>query len=169
MYASSARRLLSAKTQTEKLAVLRELKRKLKEKLPSYQEFEANFAEIGFSDTFTKQKKIVQYILRRFDSFHSNGISLDYDQMTIEHLAPQNAKIGNSVSPLYIRQLGNLILIDGKLNDLLANKDFLQKQANLLEIMPTPSLSVNGRAYVTQIEQRSGMCSGLCSFSTCLR
>jgi uncharacterized protein with ParB-like and HNH nuclease domain len=131
MYASSARRLLAAKTQTAKLEVLQDLKKKLKDKIPSYQEFEANFSEIGYSDTFTKQKKIVQYILRKIDGFNSNGVSLDYEQMTIEHLASQNPKSTGVVSSLHLSQLGNLILVDSQLNTSLSNKDFTQKQKML--------------------------------------
>ena len=58
MYASSAKKLDAAKSEEEKLAVLSELRRKLHEKRPSYEEFEANFGEILYSKKLTKQKKL---------------------------------------------------------------------------------------------------------------
>ena len=66
MYALHARQLLGAENLQEKVKVLTELKRKLSQKLPSLPEFEANFTKLSYSDEFTKQKKIVQYILAKF-------------------------------------------------------------------------------------------------------
>ncbi|GAC1447762.1 MAG: DUF262 domain-containing protein [Ktedonobacteraceae bacterium] len=134
MYASSARRLLAAKGQEEKLAILRDLKTKLKEKLPDFQEFEASFVEIRYSDAHTKNKRLVRYILRRFDSFfNTSGVALNYELMTIEHLAPQNPRAGNSVKLPHVSLLGNLILVDNSLNRSLGNNDFAQKQRDLLK------------------------------------
>ncbi len=134
MYASSAKQLLNAKTLSEKVDILQQLKDKLKSKLPKYAEFEANFTEIGYSDTVTKQKKRVQYILKKFDDFNSQGLAVNYDKMTIEHIAPQNSKNSSLVSPSAVSQLGNLILVDDALNAKLSNKDFSQKKTLLKDL-----------------------------------
>ena len=133
-YASAARNLLAASNQEEKLAVLRGLKTRLKEKLPGYQEFEAGFVEIRYSDAHTKNRRLVRYILRRLDSFfNTSGVALNYELMTVEHVAPQNPRPGSSVKLPHVSLLGNLILVDNSLNRSLANNDFAQKQKDLLK------------------------------------
>ena len=134
IYATSARRLLAAKNQEEKLVVLRDLKTRLKDRLPGYQEFEAGFVEIRYSDAHTKNRKLVRYILRKLDSFfNTSGVALNYELMTIEHIAPQNPRPGSSVKLPHVSLLGNLILVDNSLNRSLANNDFAQKQKDLLK------------------------------------
>jgi hypothetical protein len=130
MYALHARKLLAAKDLPAKLAVLKELKQKLRDRLPSRPEFIANFSEILYSDQYTKQKKLVQYILNRVTEHHCTGVTLDYDRMTIEHLAPQNGK-SPTVKPEEVASLGNLLLLDPKLNTKLGNKDFVAKKTAL--------------------------------------
>lgn len=100
----------------------------MKKRIPSYQEFEANFAEIRYTDTFDKQKKLVQYILAGLDSHHEGGLPIDYEQMTIEHIAPQNPDAGPVIAEENVGRLGNLILVGADLNVLLANKPFKKKQ-----------------------------------------
>lgn len=55
------------------------------------------------------------------------GIALDFDQMTIEHLAPQNGQ-GSAIDDQDIASIGNLILVDPKLNNKLDNKNFSAKK-----------------------------------------
>lgn len=128
MYALHARNLLAAKSLTDKLKCLNELKGKLRARIPVSQEFEANFSQISFTNQVTKQKKLVQYILARFDAHHASGVPVDYERMTIEHIGPQNAGGRPSVTGTRIGMLGNLILVDGALNAKLANKDFAAKK-----------------------------------------
>jgi uncharacterized protein with ParB-like and HNH nuclease domain len=55
MYAYHARELLNSKDD-EKYKTLDDLKQKLKDKLPSVEEFRTNFYEVLYTSTFTKQK-----------------------------------------------------------------------------------------------------------------
>lgn len=127
MYALHARELQAAADLNRKIAVMQELKKKLRDRLPSKVEFVADFSELRFSDEFTKQKKLVQYVLRRLTEYHCVGVALDYDAMTIEHLAPQNGK-PSGLSESQIACIGNLVLVDPKLNNKLANRDFTAKK-----------------------------------------
>jgi len=133
MYASTARRLSEAKDTQSKNDIINELKVKLKDKIPSISEFNVNFQQIIFTKSATKQKKLVQYILSELHRESQTGIPIDYSQMTIEHIYPENPegipKLDNSV----IGQLGNLILIDQALNDQLANKPFQEKMQILTD------------------------------------
>jgi uncharacterized protein with ParB-like and HNH nuclease domain len=129
MYASYARRLVQATTLQEKSKVLDELKDKLRAKLPGYAEFEAEFLQIRYTDSFTKQKKLVQYVLAKIDrNKRAAGLQLDYEQMTIEHLAAQNAAPADKVSDVCCGQIGNLLLVDQDLNGKLANNAPLVKR-----------------------------------------
>jgi hypothetical protein len=127
MYASHARQLVAAQTLVDKLRVLSELKKKLRAKKPGYPEFLAAFQEIRFSDAYPKQKKLVQYILARIHRHNSKGMPVDYDQMTIEHLAAQNALGPAQVSDERCAEIGNLILVNHDLNEKLGNKLIQQK------------------------------------------
>jgi uncharacterized protein with ParB-like and HNH nuclease domain len=132
MYALHARNLLAAKTLPEKLIVLKELKTKLQTKIPSYQEFEANFSELGFSEQFTKQKKLVQYVLSKFSCFFTTGVAIDPEKMTIEHLASQRSGTSSNMTHKEVACIGNLVLVDEPLNNKLKNKPFEEKKPILL-------------------------------------
>lgn len=127
MYAAHARELLSAKDTKAKLASLTELKTKLRKRLPSFAEFEADFQEIAYTSSFTKQKRLVQYILARIDEANAIGVHLDYERMTIEHLGSQSGA-GKGIGPAKnVGKIGNLILVDEATNNKLGNKDFASK------------------------------------------
>jgi uncharacterized protein with ParB-like and HNH nuclease domain len=127
MYASHALKLVNSSTVDERVKVLQSLKAELQKRIPSYQEFEANFKEIQYSDSFDKQKKLVQYILAKIDLYHQEGLPIDYEQMTIEHLAAQKPKV-RGIGENCIGQLGNLLLVNSDLNAKLANKPFEEKK-----------------------------------------
>lgn len=128
MYASAGRMLAKANTREEKILVINELIKKLKEKIPSYREFEADFIELKYSNKFSKQKELVKYIL---EGLHRNSIKdivVDYDKMTIEHITPQRPQLSSNCKEENIGNIGNLILVPASLNDELGNKSFNEKQ-----------------------------------------
>ena len=130
MYALHARNLLNANNPNSRGKVLQELKVKLKDKLPSYAEFLSNFSTLSYTDDFTKQKKLIQYILSKVDSKSASGVAIDYDEMTIEHIASQSDQGVDSES---IGNIGNLLLCESGFNsNQLAAKPFTDKKALLL-------------------------------------
>lgn len=133
MYALSARALVHETTRDKNLEVLKDLEGKLIKRVPIYQEFEANFGEIKYSDDYTKQKKLVQYILRRVHEYYNAGIAADYDKMTIEHISPQGDSGIGSVDNEHMAKLGNLILVPQGLNEKLSNKPFSEKKGILAD------------------------------------
>jgi uncharacterized protein with ParB-like and HNH nuclease domain len=159
MYALHARTLIAATTLQSKIRPLDELTEKLKSRRPGYQEFEARFNEIRYSDSFVKQKKLVQYILGGIASHDTHGMPLDYDLLTIEHISAQNA--ADKVSAAHCAQLGNLILIDHELNNKLGNKSFSEKKKILLESnVPLDSVIQNSDTWgEKQIEDRTKLLS----------
>jgi len=132
MYSMYARRLSTAKDDISRIKVIKELKQKMKEKIPTFDEFSASFRTIKFTEDYTKQKRIIQYTLSKIDKFlNKNGVAVNYDQMTIEHILPQRLKTKEKDHDEYVGLLGNLVLVDEQMNDKLANKPFLIKK-NLL-------------------------------------
>ncbi len=127
MYASAARDLYKAKGPQAKCGVLRQFEKKLASKKPQYDEFEALFLDLKYSSKLTKQKNLVRHILTRIYQHNSTGLVIDADQMTIEHLSPENPPKKAGLTDDDIASIGNLILVDQTLNNKLANKSFAEK------------------------------------------
>jgi uncharacterized protein with ParB-like and HNH nuclease domain len=133
MYASAAKNLYEAETAGKKGKVLKGLRRKLRSKLPPYQEFEARFLELRYSSKFTKQRNLVRYILGNLCEHYSSGVSLDHERMTIEHLAPENPTKPNGLTDEQTASIGNLLFVDQELNEKLENKTFPEKKKILIK------------------------------------
>lgn len=128
MYASSARQLFRATTSQQRATVLTELRQKLRDRKPTRDEFTAAFKTVRFTEVDQSQRRLVKYILSRLDGAHDEGAAIDYDRMTIEHLAPQNPSApGAAVSAEHVGQLGNLLLVTEAMNQQLENKSFAAK------------------------------------------
>lgn len=164
MYASSARALVAAVTRDEKLNVLKDLYDKLQKRVPSYQEFEANFKDIKYSNDYTKQKKLVKYILHRVHEYVNKGVAADYDRMTVEHITPQGDFADGSIDHEHMAQLGNLMLVTQEMNEKLSDKSFIDKKKILNEasVRLDEVLSSNSAWTNQQIEQRTLWLADLC-------
>ena len=72
----------------------------------------------------------MRYILGAISRHKGNGVAIDMDEMTIEHLGAENAK-----KPLLddeqIAAIGNLLFVTKELNGKLKNKTFSEKRAIL--------------------------------------
>jgi uncharacterized protein with ParB-like and HNH nuclease domain len=129
MYSNYGRKLSIATDDASRLAVIRELRQKMKEKIPTFDEFLAAFKTLKFTNGYTKQKKIIQYTLAKFDShYNTNGVSINYDLMTLEHILAQNPSRKSVNHDSYVGQIGNLILVDEQTNNNLGTKSFLEKK-----------------------------------------
>jgi Protein of unknown function (DUF1524) len=132
MYSNYGRKLFTATDDSTRLAVIRECRQKMREKIPTFDEFLASFKTLKFTNGYTKQKKIIQYTLSKFDSFYNhNGVSINYDLMTLEHILAQNPSIKVVNQDSYVGQIGNLILVDEQTNNALGRKPFLDKKTIL--------------------------------------
>ena len=119
LYSKFAQDLSKTDSQNKIQSINNELIRKLKEQIPSFNEFEVKFMDL----TYTKNKKIIQYILEKFIGKNINGLPIDHASASIEHLFSQS-KGDNSV----VGSIGNLILIDKMTNAAeLKNFDFTRK------------------------------------------
>ena len=132
MFAFAARTLNSASDKNSAQRALRDFVTKLRSRLPIRAEFEAGFVQIQYLEEASRQKPLMKYLLARFDAASRRGSVVDYDAMTIEHLAPQNPPSSSPVPVELVGSIGNLLLIPGELNEQLANKPFKKKREILL-------------------------------------
>lgn len=109
------------------LQVTGELKQKLRDRIPSLEEVKALFLEVLFTDSLTKQRALVRYILSTIEKSKKSGQVVDWSKMTIEHLVPQ-CEIGNDLPETVVGQLGNLILVSQEMNSALSNRPFPEKK-----------------------------------------
>lgn len=132
MYSQYARKLSEAKDDSQKLNVIRELRQKMRDRIPTYDEFLAAFKTLEFTNGYTKQKKIIQYTLAKIDEhYNKSGVAINYDAMTLEHILAQNPPNKAKDHDDYYGKIGNLILIDEKTNNNLGNKPFSGKKTVL--------------------------------------
>lgn len=68
--------------------VLSSITRKLKEKLPSYSEFEVKFLELNYLSNRTKYKSIIKYSLCKLLGNQLSGLDIHHGNLTVEHLIP---------------------------------------------------------------------------------
>ena len=127
MYSSFARKLFNAKDSGTAADEIKVLVGKLRSKIPSLDEFTVAFKEVNFTNSNTKQKKLVQYILRSFSEHHKYKYPSDYDELTVEHLHAQ-ADGDEEWTVEVIGSLGNMILLDEEMNGKLSTKDFPKKK-----------------------------------------
>jgi uncharacterized protein with ParB-like and HNH nuclease domain len=123
LYSKFAQELSSTDNSDKIQSININLLRKLKEKLPDFDEFEVNFMDLIYTKNKQRDKKIIQYILEKLMGVNINGLPVDYNSASIEHLLPQSkgdeAIVGN---------IGNLILVDKITNgEKLKDLDFIKK------------------------------------------
>lgn len=127
MYASLGRRLFEASDTHAAVDVIRDLKDKLRKRIPSENEVNALFPEMVFTENITKQRSLMKYTLVCFAKENKNDIAIDFDHMTIEHLVPQSMIGVDEYTDEIIGQIGNLVLVSEELNGKLKNKPFKEK------------------------------------------
>jgi hypothetical protein len=129
MYASAARAVLNGSTPSGKAGAVDELLDKLRDRIPTYAEFEAAFIELRSSRLYTQQTPLVRYVLDRLHvtvSPSSATAPIDLDLLTVEHVASQAGK--GDVSSGDVARIGNLILVSEELNKELGDRSFAEKQ-----------------------------------------
>jgi uncharacterized protein with ParB-like and HNH nuclease domain len=145
-YSKYAIQLTEAESHSQIQTTLSQLISGLKTRLPTYNEFEANFIELSYTSKKTKNKSIIRYALRKLLGDNSGGLSIDYNSMSIEHLLPED-KITSEDDE--IGNIGNLILIDKKTNsEVLSNLSFSDKKSILIGInYPLDDIIINSNEW----------------------
>ncbi|HEY9135323.1 MAG TPA: DUF262 domain-containing HNH endonuclease family protein [Pseudomonadales bacterium] len=131
MYASLGRRIFEAGSSSDISDIVSELRIKLRERIPSEEEFRALLPELIFTNQVSKQRLLVRYVLLGISKYEKQSYPVDVQHLTIEHLAPQS-NLSNGWEEAEIGQLGNLILVSEDTNQRLMNKAFLEKKEILI-------------------------------------
>jgi hypothetical protein len=109
----------------KKIAVqIDDLVKELNRRRPGNAEFDEAIGNLWYTDERTADKRVIQYILRRFYE-HNATDAPDFSLMTIEHFSSQASAATSS------GRLGNLVLVSRDLNGKLGSKTIAQKQADL--------------------------------------
>jgi hypothetical protein len=133
MYSAFAKKLYEAPDSNKASIEIDTLIGKLKTKRPSLDEFKVAFKEVIYTNSNSKQKNLVRYVLRKFAEHHQCKYPVDFDDLTIEHLCPQSEIGKNGWSEEIVGCIGNLIFLDEKMNGKLDTKCFLDKKTVLLD------------------------------------
>ena len=122
-YSSYARKLRECTTKKESSLCIRELISALAETLPAYEVFESHFLNVEYTSDNSKQKRLVQYILKRIEDYSSGTAEMKPDSFSIEHILPESTR------HQMVGCLGNLLPLGADLNSELDNKNFTDKIA----------------------------------------
>lgn len=163
-YSKSSRELLNGKDRQSKHIVIDSIIQSLEGKLPKKEQFEVNFdTKLYFSSRFTKQRKLVFYVLNKIEFKKQNG-NMKLHNMSIEHIYPETPK-ANVWKPLeenHISNIGNLVLLDAGLNSKIGNVDYQQKKRlviNESHIISTKEVFIDNNDWteVEIIKRRNGL------------
>ncbi len=120
-YSSYARKLRECSNKSESKRCIRELINVLLETIPTYDYFENAFLRLRFTSVNTKDKKLVQYILRKLETYSSKTMELQPLSFTIEHILSESARNDEC------GMIGNLLPLGEKLNNEIQDKNFKYK------------------------------------------
>ena len=135
MYAKFSRNIMEASTKHNKHTEIDRMITKLSERVPAETEYLANFDEkVYYTKKDTKQKKLVQYVLRKIEMKAQND-NIDLLSMSIEHVYPEtpNENWNNINDEDLIKNIGNLVFLDSGLNSLIGNKNYEKKKEIIIE------------------------------------
>ncbi len=136
MYSAAARAVLKGADATSKDKAVDDLLEKLRERKPTYAEFEAAFVELRSSTRYKQQTPLVRYALDKLHALAQDpqAAPVDLGQLTVEHLAPQGGKASVDPTPADVARIGNLLLVTDTLNQELEDESFDVKKVALQAI-----------------------------------
>lgn len=120
-YSSYARKLRDCNNKNETKKCIDELIITLNDSLPSKEVFTDNFKAVRYTSNYSKDKKLVQYILKKYEFYNMRTNEMQPLSFTIEHVMPESSN--NSVCGM----IGNMLPLGEKLNSQLEDKTFEHK------------------------------------------
>jgi hypothetical protein len=110
-YSKATRQLFDAKDKNSAKKVIEELKQQLLTRLPDIEKFKDDFSNLKYLKSYTKQKKLIQYIFSHIESTKQTTNEFKPDSITLEHILPQSSGKEDHIS-----MIGNLLPLGAKLN-----------------------------------------------------
>lgn len=133
MYTAFGRRLYEAESGNDANKEILSLIKKLRDRMPTFAEFEAALPNVIYTNKITSQKNLVRYFLNKLNIEEKNATNGDFVDLSIEHLFPQKKITSDKRPAEIIGQLGNMFLVDEALNERLGTKNFEEKKRILIE------------------------------------
>ncbi len=118
---SYARKLNDCKDREEGHRCLNDYVSALKQLMPSYEIFENAFLKLYFTQEQDDDKKLIQYILDKYEGYCRKGDELKISSMTIEHI------LSESTNKQEVGYVGNLLPLGESINSNLGNAEICQK------------------------------------------
>jgi len=134
MYASISRDLKNGTDKNAKHSVIRGMVTKLEGRMPGFDEFKASFdSKLYFSSIETKQKKLVQYVLRKIE-LNKQNYNIDITNISLEHIYPEkpNSDWSSLEDKDLFKNIGNLVILDSSINSKVGNKSYEAKKLVVL-------------------------------------
>jgi len=134
MYSRISRDLYNAEDKNSKHQIIDNMISKLKEKLPTMEKFKANIDDrLYYTSKEQKQKKLVQYVLKRLE-YEKQNYNIELHDVSIEHICPEKFDTSwQDIDEKYIGSIGNLVLLDKNINSKIGNKDYPSKKKIILK------------------------------------
>lgn len=122
IYGNHARAIRKCNTCEEIKQELADLRVALDEKYPLYQDFKDAFIKLSFSKKDHPDNLKVRYVINKLNCYYSeNGQEVFPDDGSIEHILPESSGVESL-------NIGNLILLERKLNENADSKDYSVKK-----------------------------------------
>jgi hypothetical protein len=109
-----------------------ELRKHIKEELPSSEVFKESFENLSYKNS-EKTRKLIKYILGEINDFNAKTKEhkIDFNNVNIEHILPQKPdkawKLTKKEIKEYVNKIGNLTLLDKRINSKVQNKVIKEK------------------------------------------
>lgn len=121
-YSKATRQLFDAKDKNSARKVIEELKQQLLTRLPEKDKFKDDFSKLKYLKSYTKDKKLIQYIFSHIESVKQTTNEFKPDSITLEHILSQSSGTED-----YIGMIGNLLPLGSKLNGEAGTKKLVDK------------------------------------------
>ncbi|MBD2345078.1 DUF262 domain-containing protein [Anabaena subtropica] len=121
-YSKATRQLFDAKDKNSARKVIDELKQQLLTRLPEKDKFKDDFSKLKYLKSYTKDKKLIQYIFSHLESVKQTTNEFKPDSITLEHILSQSSGTED-----YIGMIGNLLPLGAKLNGEAGTKKLVDK------------------------------------------
>jgi uncharacterized protein with ParB-like and HNH nuclease domain len=123
-----------------------------------YDVFSAKFVELDYSKP--SQKKLIQYIFKKMESYKSKGATTLSLRANIDHIFPQNPPQGNK-TPILVHKIGNLVPVDSVSNSSIGNAlpedkiELYESISNILLVKDLAETLKSGKFDTEAIKNRS--------------
>jgi len=113
-------------------SIFAELEKELKKESPRSEHFISEFSNLSYRNS-EQYRRLIKYILSKIDSHYreTKEEMIDFDNVNIEHLLPQKPDKAWGLDKRdikdYVNKLGNLTLIDKRINSRVGNKIIKEK------------------------------------------